>query len=167
VFLKINTLGILELVREREEATMWSHEASAETTAAPEVVWRLWTDVENWPTWNGDIKRISIDGPFAPGARVSMTPFDQDPIELLITQAVENELFVDEAAIGDIVIRTFHRIEPASEGKVRIVYRMEISGPAAAALGPTLGPEITADFPDTIATLIEHAERASAGTPIA
>jgi hypothetical protein len=123
-------------------------------------VWQLWADVENWPKWNGDIERISIDGPFAPGARVLMTPFDQDPVELLITQAVENDVFVDEAAIGDIVIRTLHRIEPTSEGKVRIVYRMEISGPAAAALGPTLGPEITADFPDTIANLIEHAERA-------
>jgi hypothetical protein len=85
-----------------------------------------------------------------------MKPFDQDPIELRITQAVENELFVDEAAIGDIVIRTFHRIKPANEGKVRIVYRMEISGAAAAALGATLGPEITADFPDTISALIER-----------
>jgi uncharacterized protein YndB with AHSA1/START domain len=147
------------MVDELEGTTMWTHEASAETTASPEAVWRLWADVESWPTWNGDIRRISIDGPFAPGARVLMTPFEQDPIELRITQAVENELFVDEAALGDMVIQTSHRIEPASEGKVRIVYRMEISGPAAAALGPTLGPEITADFPDTIAALIEHAER--------
>jgi hypothetical protein len=35
---------------------------------------------------------------------------------------------------------------------------MEISGPAADELGPTLGPEITADFAETIAALIEHAE---------
>jgi hypothetical protein len=105
-----------------------------------------------------DLTRISIDGPFAAGARVSTMPFDQDPIELRITQTVENEMFVDEAAIRDVVIRTFHRIEPASERKLRVVYRLEISGPAAGALGPTLGPEITADFRDTIALLIERAE---------
>jgi hypothetical protein len=95
------------------------------------LFWQLWADVDSWPTWNHDIKRISIDGPFAAGARVSMTPLEQGPIELRIIETVKNELFVDEAAIGDIVIRTFHRIEPASEGKRRIVYRMEIGGACA------------------------------------
>jgi hypothetical protein len=83
-----------------------------------------------------------------------MTPFGGDPIELRITEAVENELFVDEAAFDGVVIRTYHRIEPAGDTKVRI----EISGPAAAEVGPALGPEISADFPDTIAALIERAE---------
>jgi hypothetical protein len=87
-----------------------------------------------------------------------MTPFGGDPIELRITEAVENELFVDEAAFDGVVIRTYHRIEPAGDTKVRIVYRIEISGPAAAEVGPALGPEISADFPDTIAALIERAE---------
>jgi len=138
---------------------MWTYETSAETTAAPAAVWRLWADVGSWPTWNGDIERISIDGPFEPGALVTMTPFNQEPIELRITGAAEDELFVDEAAMGDIVIRTFHRIEPAGDRKSRIVYRMEISGPGADEIGPTVGPQITADFPDTIAALIERAER--------
>lgn len=43
---------------------------------------------------------------------------------------------------------------------------MEISGPAAGALGPTIGPEITSDFPETIASLIEHAERPSTSTSV-
>jgi uncharacterized protein YndB with AHSA1/START domain len=141
---------------------MWTHETSAETTASSEAVWRLWDDVESWPGWNADIERISLDDPFAAGARVTMTPFGQEPVELRITEAVQNELFVDEAMFGGVVIRTFHRIEPTSAGKARIVYRMEISGPEAADIGPTLGPQITADFPATIASLIEHAERASA-----
>jgi uncharacterized protein YndB with AHSA1/START domain len=140
---------------------MWTHEASAETTAATEAVWRLWADVEGWPAWNGDIERISIDGPFAPGGRISMTPFGDDPIELVITEAVENEMFVDQAAMAGVVIRTIHSIEPATDGKSRIVYRMEISGSEADEVGPTVGPQITADFPDTIAALIEDAERGS------
>jgi len=145
--------------------TMWTYEADAETTAAPEALWRLWVDVEGWPAWNGDIERISIDGPFAPGACISMTPFGDDPIELRIAEVVENELFVDEADFGDVLIRTLHSIEPSGGGKVRVVYRTEITGPAADEVGPRLGPEITADFPDTIAALIQHAE--SAASPLA
>jgi uncharacterized protein YndB with AHSA1/START domain len=142
---------------------MWAHETSAETTALPAAVWRLWADVESWPTWNADIERISIDGPFAQGALVTMTPFGQEPIELRITEAVEGELFVDEAAMGGVVIRTFHRIEPADFGRSRIVYRMEITGPDADDVGPTVGPQITADFPDTIDALIERAEGGPGG----
>jgi hypothetical protein len=90
-----------------------------------------------------------------------MTPFGDDPIELVITEAVENEMFVDQAAMAGVVIRTIHSIEPATDGKSRIVYRMEISGSEADEVGPTVGPQITADFPDTIAALIEDAERGS------
>jgi hypothetical protein len=44
---------------------MWAHEESIETTATAEAVWRLWSDVEGWPGWNGDIERTEITGPDA------------------------------------------------------------------------------------------------------
>ncbi|WP_327004279.1 hypothetical protein OHA72_56100 [Dactylosporangium sp. NBC_01737] len=37
------------------------------------------------------------------------------------------------------------------------MYRTEITGPAAAEIGPQLGPAITADFPDVVAALVERA----------
>jgi hypothetical protein len=36
---------------------------------------------------------------------------------------------------------------------------MEISGPAADNVGPELGPQISGDFPETLAALVETAER--------
>jgi hypothetical protein len=36
---------------------------------------------------------------------------------------------------------------------------MEISGPAADTVGPEIGPQISADFPETLAALAQHAER--------
>jgi len=34
---------------------------------------------------------------------------------------------------------------------------MEISGPAANTVGPELGPEISGDFPETLAALVQQA----------
>jgi hypothetical protein len=34
---------------------------------------------------------------------------------------------------------------------------MEITGPAADTVGPDLGPKISADFPETLAALVERA----------
>jgi hypothetical protein len=137
---------------------MWTREHSVETTVAPEEIWRQWADVAGWPGWNGDIERIELDGPFAAGGRIVMTPIGQEPIELRIAEAVEPELFVDEAELGEIVVRTIHRVEPLDGGRARVSYRMEITGPAADTLGPQIGPGISADFPETLAALVERAE---------
>ena len=87
-----------------------------------------------------------------------MTPIGQEPIELRIAEAVEPERFVDEAELGEIVVRTIHRVELLERGRARVTYRMEITGPAADTLGPQVGPEISADFPQTLAGLVERAE---------
>jgi uncharacterized protein YndB with AHSA1/START domain len=137
---------------------MWVNEQSRETSAAPEAIWRLWADVEGWPRWNGDIERIELDGPFAVGSTILMTPIGEDPVELRITEAVEPELFVDEADGGNFVVRTIHRIDRLEGERVRVTYRMEITGPAADTLGPQIGPEISGDFPETLAALVERAE---------
>src|SRR6266542_373434 len=76
---------------------------------------------------------------------------------VLGAEAVEPELFVDEANLGDVAVRTIHRIEQLG-GRIRVVYRMEITGPEADTLGPQIGPEISADFPQVLAALVEGAE---------
>ena len=136
---------------------MWSREHSIETTASPESIWRLWADVATWPEWNADIQRIEIFGQFAIGSTIAMTPVDQDTVELRIAEASEPTLFVDEADLGDVVVRTVHRADRHETGRTTVTYRMEISGPAADSVGPELGPKISGDFPETLAALIERA----------
>jgi hypothetical protein len=137
---------------------MWTAEHSIETTAAPEAIWRSWADVPRWPEWNGDLVRAELSGEFSVGSTIRMTSVDGDVVELRIAEASQPELFVDEAELGDITVRTMHRVEPADGDRRRIVYRMEISGPAADRVGPELGPQISGDFPDTLAALVQRAE---------
>jgi hypothetical protein len=140
---------------------MWSAEHSIETAASSQEIWRHWAAVEAWPEWNGDIERIELHGPFAHGGRIVMTPVGQETIELRIAEAVEPELFVDEADLGDVVVRTIHRVERVGDERSRVTYRMEISGPAAETVGPELGPAISADFPEVLAALVARAEALS------
>ena len=82
-----------------------------------------WSDVPGWPEWNGDIERIALAGPFAAGSRITMTPPGQEPF-----------------------VRTTHLAERLDEGRTRVTYRMEITGPAADSLVPEIGPQISAIF---------------------
>ncbi|MEU9099507.1 polyketide cyclase [Streptomyces sp. NPDC048361] len=136
---------------------MWEYEHSIETGATPEAIWRLWADVENWGTWNAEIEKIELNGPFAAGTQIAMTPPGDDPVFLRIAEAVENELFVDEARFDGLLLRTTHRIDRIDQARNRVVYRMEITGTGANEAGPQIGPGITADWPDTMAALVKLA----------
>ncbi|GAA3453734.1 SRPBCC family protein [Dactylosporangium matsuzakiense] len=138
---------------------MWEYQHSAETTAAPEVLWRHWSSIAEWPRWNAGIAAIEVDGPFAAGTEFTMTPPDGEPLRMRLTEVVPGTLFTDEMDAGDFVVRTVHRLEPGEAGATRVVYRTEITGPAADQVGPQLGPAITADFPDVVAALVRLAER--------
>jgi hypothetical protein len=139
--------------------TVWMTAHNIETDAEPEIIWGMWSDVSRWPEWNADLERAEISGPFAAGSMVTMFPRDGEPIELQIAGAEEPEMFVDEADLGAVVVRTIHRIDRLDGERIRIVYSMEITGPEADAVGPQLGPEISADFPEVLALLVERAHR--------
>lgn len=136
---------------------MWATEHSIETNASPESIWRLWSDVATWPEWNADIERIEISGAFAAESTISMTPAGQETVELRIIEASEPDLFVDQADLGEVLVTTTHRIDREDERRSTVTYRMEISGAAGDSIGPELGPQISGDFPDVLAALVERA----------
>lgn len=131
---------------------MWEYEHSVRTSAAPEAVWRRWTDMASWPEWNDGIESITVDGPFATGTTFTMTPPGEEPITMRLVDVVPGEVFTDRMDAGSFVVTTVHRLVPEAGG-TRIVYRTEITGPDADQVGPRLGPAITADFPDVLAKL--------------
>ena len=137
---------------------MWEYQHSVETTATPEVLWRHWSRIAEWPQWNAGIEKIEVDGPFAVGTVFTMTPPGGDHFQMRLTEVVPGKLFTDEMDAGDFVVRTVHLLEQAAAGRTRVVYRTEITGPAADQVGPQLGPAITADFPDVLAALVKLAE---------
>jgi len=131
---------------------VWNYEYALQTTATPDSLWRRWSDMAGWPAWNDGIATIVVHGPFEAGTTFTMTPPSGEPITMRLTEIVPGELFTDEMDAGDFVVTTVHRLEPLAGG-ARIVYRTEITGPAADKVGPWLGPAITADFPQVLAKL--------------
>lgn len=136
---------------------MWEYEHSVETSASAAAVWRHWSDMAAWPTWNAGIEEITVNGAFQVGTTFTMTP-PGDEMVMRLTEVVPGELFTDEMDAGDFVVTTEHRLGPAADGRTRVTYRTTITGPAADQIGPELGPQITGDFPEVLAALVKVAE---------
>jgi uncharacterized protein YndB with AHSA1/START domain len=140
---------------------MWTAEYSIDINASPEAIFGLFADVGRWPEWNAGTDWVELDGPFDVGTTGRMKVPDQDPLAFRLI-AVGPRGFEDETAVPDagIVVRVRHAIEPRVDGATRVVYRATIDGPRADELGPEIGPQISADFPDVLAALKERAETA-------
>jgi Polyketide cyclase / dehydrase and lipid transport len=132
----------------------YTHTVEADVTA--EAIWSLYDDVTTWPRWDAQAELITRDGPFAAGASGTMKFVGQDPLRYRLTRVEPLREFVDETSVGAIVVRVSHRLEPLTSGRLRITYSAEIDGPDDEA--HEIGPLITADFPDTIGSLIELAK---------
>ena len=133
---------------------MWEHEYMVETDVSPEAIWAVLSDLDRWPRWDTSMERVALQGPFAVGSRVSMTPQGQDPIVSTIVGVTEPEYYADRTDLGPVTLEFSHQLARLSTGGTRITHRLEITGAGAAELGPQLGPEITADFPEAMAGLL-------------
>ncbi|MER5915606.1 SRPBCC family protein [Streptomyces sp. NPDC001982] len=140
---------------------MWDFEHTIEADVTPAQVWARYVDTASWPEWDEGIVRVTLDGPFAAGSTGTMTPEGQDPLPFTITEAVAEQGFTDETVIPDAVtLRFIHRLAGLPGGRTKITHRLEIEGPAAEAMGPELGPQITSDFPEAMEALAKVAGQA-------
>jgi hypothetical protein len=135
----------------------WSTEHSIETTAPAETIWGIFRDVAGWKAWNAGIEHIELEGPFADGTWFTMKPPGQDALRSRLVDVRENERFVDETRVDDLVVRVAHRIERLGAGRTRVVYALEAEGPGASEIGPA----IASDFPEVLAALAERATKRS------
>jgi polyketide cyclase/dehydrase/lipid transport protein len=137
---------------------MWKYEHTIETDARPTEIWRLYSDVSTWSTWDQGIERVELDGPFQVGSTGRMKPAGQETLPFRLVQVEENRVFADETEVAGVVLRFTHSIDALDDGRTRLTHRVSITGPAAEQVAPGLGPAVTAGIPTTMATLVGMAK---------
>jgi hypothetical protein len=139
---------------------VWTYEHSIETSADRSAIFAFFKDVSSWPEWNAGVERIELDGPFATGTTGTMFMPGQDAIRFRLVWVGDDQGFEDETEIADagVTVRVRHTLEALRDRGTRITYSAVIDGPAADGLGPSIGPAITADFPEVMSALATRAE---------
>lgn len=135
----------------------YTHSIEADITA--DDIWALYADVSTWPEWDAQAEWVTRDGPFVAGTTGAMKFKGQEPLEYRLARVEPGREFVDETPVGEVMVRVVHRLEPLGPARVRIMYSAEIYGPEHHA--QDIGPAITSDFPDTIASLVALAKERS------
>ncbi|MBK6292973.1 MAG: SRPBCC family protein [Rhodoferax sp.] len=102
--------------------------------ASPEVIFDIYADVENWPTWDPDTKRASIDGSFQVGSDGRLTPTKGSTVPIVLTKVVPAKCFTVESKIPLFRLLFEHELTRVP-GATEVVHRVTLSGLLSIVLG--------------------------------
>ncbi|HEV2611532.1 MAG TPA: SRPBCC family protein [Noviherbaspirillum sp.] len=135
------------------------HKITVSTT--PDVIFRIYEDVDNWHTWDPDTKRAFLNGPLQPGSSGKLTPAKGNTVPMRVTEVVKNRSFTVESKIPLFRMIFEHELAPMTKG-TEVIHRITLSGPLLFFLGRMLAKQINAGLPVTLQNLKRLAEVRSA-----
>lgn len=136
---------------------MWTNETSIDVEADHSRLWAVFLDVAGWKRWNAGIARIELRGPFEDGTEFLMQLPGMEPFTSLLVNVRPGESFTDVTELDGTTVRVHHRLLPLDGGRTRVTYCAEVTGPAAAEVGPM----VTEDFGNVLRSLKRLAEEGS------
>lgn len=134
---------------------------SVETSASPDKVWRIWSDMSTWQQWNPNVSSMDWSGGFVSGSTgVMNTPSGQHHKMELVDVQPGRSFALLTAVVPGTRFRFNCRIEPSSGGKARVSQTVEVGGPLGPIMGGMLGPQVSKEFGTLLSNLAKKAESA-------
>lgn len=92
-----------------------------------EDIWRLWTDVNNWPTWHGDLDYCKLDGTFTVGNHFKLKPKGAPAVKIKLVEIDEGNKFTDCTKFFGATMYDTHAMEETAEG-LRLTNTLVVTG---------------------------------------
>ena len=137
------------------------YEVTTRIDAPVELIWRLTTDIEQWPAFLPTVRRLHRldDGPLRVGSRARLKQPGQAPAVWTVLRLAEMSEFTWATRLLTVRMTGRHLLEPAGAG-VRNTLVLDLDGPGAGLLSALFGARMRASL-DQEAT--GFARRAAAG----
>jgi len=127
----------------------WETTSTLEAGVSPAAVWeRSYASAEAWPRWNAEIKRASLDGPLALGAKAKIVFGTGLRLRFRVVEFEQGRLFTDESRLPGARMGHRHLVEPAGNGGCRLANTIYIDGALAPLWRRIMGPAAERSLPD-------------------
>ena len=92
-----------------------------------EAVWKVWSDVNNWPEWDEDLEWAELEEPFAPKCRYKLKPKKGRVQKISLTSFTDGHSFTERRKLIGGQIFTIHDLEETSSG-LTIINKIIVTG---------------------------------------
>src|ERR1700730_8312375 len=141
---------------------MAEYGTSVESTASPERVWKIWSDMSTWGDWNPNESATEWTGGFLPGSQGIMNTKAGQHHKMTLADVQPGRFFALETVVVPLTRFRFNcRDEPGAEGKTKISQTVELKGPIGPVVQGMMGPQVSKEFPTLLANLARKAEAGS------
>jgi Polyketide cyclase / dehydrase and lipid transport len=131
---------------------------SVETSASPEQVWSVWSDMSTWGDWNPNVETMDWTGGFASGTTGTMnTKAGQHHKMQLVDVQPGRGFALLTSVVPGTRFRFNCRIEPAG-AQTKVSQTVEVGGPLGPVMGPMMGPQVAKEFGTLLSNLARRAE---------
>ena len=137
---------------------MAEYGTSVETSASPEKVWKIWSDMSTWGEWNPNVSTMDWQGGFVQGSTGIMNTKAGQHHKMKLAEVQPGRYFaLETSVIPGTTFRFNCRVDPSPGGKAKIGQFVEVNGPLGFLRG-MLGPGVAKEFGTLLANLAKKAE---------
>ena len=136
---------------------MWTRTHSQlYTNINKEVIWSLWTDVNNWPTWHGDLDYCRMEGEFVVGNSFKLKPKGAPAVKIILTDIQIGKEFTDCTHFFGAKMYDTHVITETTEGLL-LTNKLVVTGPLRWLWIKLVAEHVADSVPDEVESLVNLA----------
>jgi hypothetical protein len=136
---------------------MWTKSYSLTTKAATkEQMWKLFSDVNNWHSWDKGIDYAKLEGKFEKGNFFELKPKGGPKVKIQLVETTPNKSFTDFTKFPLANMYGQHTFEETAEG-LKVTTTMSIKGPLAFFWRRIVAQGIVDNLPEEMPAQIKHA----------
>lgn len=136
---------------------MWTRTHSKTVTGlTADQIWKVWTDVNAWHTWQPDIEHARLDGDFVVGNTFQLKPKGAPKVTIEIVKAEVDRRFTDLTRFPGARMYGDHQFVVRGD-EVEIVTTMSIEGPLAFLWRRIVAEDVANGMPEQTDQLVRRA----------
>ena len=139
---------------------MAEYGTSVETTASPDKVWKVWSDMSTWGEWNPNVSTMDWQGGFHSGTAGVMNTRAGQHHKMKLLDVVPQQSFALETSVVPLTMFRFNCRIGSAGGKTTVGQWVVVKGPLGPVLGGMLGPQVSKEFGTLLGNLARKAEAA-------
>ena len=125
-----------------------------------EKIWSLWVDINNWPTWHGDLDYCKIEGQFEVGNYFMLKPKGMRAVKIMLTEIEVGRKFTDCTKFFGAKMYDTHAMEEGPEGLL-LSNTMVVTGPLKWLWIKLVAQHVADTVPDEMDALVSLARESA------
>lgn len=119
-----------------------------------ETIWQIWTDVNNWPKWHGDLEYCKLEGAFAVGNHFMLKPKGVKAFKIELTRVEEGRKFTDCTSFFGAKMYDTHELEETPDG-LRLINTLVVTGPLGFLWVKLVAQDVADSVPQQMEALVD------------